>query len=92
MFQLRKLHYIVKANANASLSQTFAKRLRIVGLFCTLHRARLAHYEAQRLVQDYGTHVITDVDVGIAAQQVSIQYTTLARVFIGNGQRSCAKA
>ena len=70
-FQARYVRYVAKIEPDAAVNDAFRNRLRKIAAHITLKRTDLARYESQLLVRDFGTHVITSLDVGAALVQVS---------------------
>ena len=57
------------------MSEDFKTSVTNIGLMLAVNQTMIAHYLAQRLVRDYGTHVTTSVDVGTGLLQVSPGHT-----------------
>ncbi|KAH3857758.1 hypothetical protein DPMN_100373 [Dreissena polymorpha] len=68
--QARYLQYASKLEPDTPVSDAFRKRLYKIAASLLLNRTDLARYESQLLIRDYGTHVITSLDVGAALVQV----------------------
>lgn len=83
LFQIRYVRYIASAQPNFALDDRFKARLKRIAANIVFNETELATYESQMLVRDFGTHVITSVDMGAALVQVSFRYT------IGSFGRSC---
>lgn len=68
--QLRHSRYIVHLNLGASLNPVFKRKLeKIAGLLIS-NRTQRATYESQMLVREYGTHVITRLELGASFVQI----------------------
>ena len=61
---LRYNLYTVHIPTDAQLHRTFKSRLLDIAANIQNNNTKLAHYLAELLVRDYGTHVITSVDAG----------------------------
>lgn len=70
-FQARYLQYTSKLDPDTQVSEAFQKRLYKIAAAVTLNRTEVAQYDSQLLVRDFGTHVITSLDVGAALVQVT---------------------
>nr|KAI8739650.1 macrophage-expressed gene 1 protein-like [Biomphalaria glabrata] len=64
--QLRYPRYEAKLQPDAELSPQFKNRLLSIAIRIELNQTRQADYEAQLLVRDFGTHVLTSVTAGAA--------------------------
>lgn len=67
--QLRYVSHTARLMPGSSLSDEFRGRLRQIAAHLRLNRTASAWYESQLVVRDYGTHVVTSVDVGAALTQ-----------------------
>ena len=52
------------------INDEFQKRLTKIASNLILNQTELARFNSQLLVRDYGTHIITSVDIGAALSQV----------------------
>ncbi|XP_053388386.1 macrophage-expressed gene 1 protein-like [Mercenaria mercenaria] len=68
--QARYVLYTAMMEPSAVINDAFRSRLQKLATYVTLNRTDLARYESQLLVRDYGTHVITSIDVGAALAQI----------------------
>ena len=64
------MRYTAKSQPDFILDDAFKARLRKIAAHIELNRTDLATYESQKVVRDFGTHVITSVDMGAALVQV----------------------
>ncbi|XP_055883673.1 macrophage-expressed gene 1 protein-like [Biomphalaria glabrata] len=64
--QLRYPRYEAKLQPDAELSPQFKSRLLSIAVKIELNQTRQAEYEAQLLVRDFGTHVLSSVTAGAA--------------------------
>nr|KAI8739654.1 macrophage-expressed gene 1 protein-like [Biomphalaria glabrata] len=64
--QLRYPRYEAKLQPDAELSPQFKNRLLSIAVKIELNQTSQAEYEAQLLVRDFGTHVLTSVTAGAA--------------------------
>ncbi|XP_053378742.1 macrophage-expressed gene 1 protein-like [Mercenaria mercenaria] len=75
--QLRYLKYIARVENGYKLHPSFKSRLQKIAAHLMLNRTRLATYESQLLVRDYGTHVINNVELGatlVKTDQMKLDY------------------
>ena len=73
-FQLRYLQYKARLDTERSYTKPFLDRLNRIAFFVAIGEDRVARYECQLLVRDYGTHVINSIDAG--ASLVKVLFTT----------------
>ncbi|GFO45023.1 reverse transcriptase [Plakobranchus ocellatus] len=64
--QLRYTRYESKLQPDAQLSPQFKSRVLRIGAFVELNQTEQAGYEAQLIVRDFGTHVLTSLTAGAA--------------------------
>uniref|UniRef100_A0A2C9JCU5 MACPF domain-containing protein n=1 Tax=Biomphalaria glabrata TaxID=6526 RepID=A0A2C9JCU5_BIOGL len=64
--QLRYPRYEAKLQPDSELSPQFKSRLLSIAVRLELNQTRQAEYEAQLLVRDFGTHVLSSVTAGAA--------------------------
>ena len=76
-FQLRYVSHTARLMPGSSLSEEFRGRLRQIAAHMRLNRTASAWYESQLIVRDYGTHVVTSVDIGAALTQVCFLHSIL---------------
>ena len=62
--QVRRVVYTVKLDSSVSLHPEFRKRVYEIAANLAGEQDNLAHYCAELLVRDYGTHFLTSIDVG----------------------------
>ncbi|XP_033638875.1 macrophage-expressed gene 1 protein-like [Asterias rubens] len=67
--QARYVRYTAKLQPDTPLSKASKARLLRIGAHHELNRTNLATFESQLFVRDFGTHVITSIDVGAALSQ-----------------------
>ncbi|XP_060578735.1 macrophage-expressed gene 1 protein-like [Ruditapes philippinarum] len=73
--QLRYRRYNVILENGYTLHPSFKSRVQKIAADLMLNRSRLASYESQLLVRDYGTHVINNVELGatlVKTDQITI--------------------
>ena len=63
------MQYIAQLRSGARLQSAFKRRLSQIAAMHQLNRTEEAVYQSQLLVRDFGTHVVTSVDVGAALVQ-----------------------
>ena len=63
--------YTAQMQVDAQLHRTFMSRLMDIAANIQNNNTKLAHYLAELLVRDYGTHVITSVDAGAGLSQTT---------------------
>ena len=68
---LRYRLYTVHIPSDAQLHRAFKSRLLDIAANIQNNNTKLAHYLAETLVRDYGTHVITSVDAGAGLSQTT---------------------
>uniref|UniRef100_A0A2C9KLA9 MACPF domain-containing protein n=1 Tax=Biomphalaria glabrata TaxID=6526 RepID=A0A2C9KLA9_BIOGL len=64
--QLRYPRYEAKLQPDSEFSPQFKSRLLSIAVMIELNQTRQAEYEAQLLVRDFGTHVLSSVTAGAA--------------------------
>ncbi|NP_001116782.1 macrophage expressed 1, tandem duplicate 3 precursor [Danio rerio] len=67
--QVRNRLYTVKAYPNFPLDSRFAQQVEEIADAITNDQTRLATYLSEKLILDYGTHVITSVEAGASLVQ-----------------------
>ncbi|XP_045211962.2 macrophage-expressed gene 1 protein-like [Mercenaria mercenaria] len=90
--QARYVQYTAKLEPDTAINDAFRARLRRIAAHLTLNRTDLARYESQLLVRDFGTHVITSIDVGAALVQVDELTATFVRKYESQKQQILASA
>ena len=68
---LRYNLYSVDINPNAQLNPAFKSRIFEIAANIQNKNTKLAHYLAELLVRDYGTHVVTSIDAGAVLSQTT---------------------
>ena len=68
--QIRHKLYTVKIQPDAQLHPTFKARLFDIAANLQDNNTEFAHYLAELLVRDYGTHYVSSVDAGAALAQI----------------------
>ena len=68
---LRYNLYTVDINPDAQLSPLFKSRIFDLAANIQNNNTKLAHYLAELLVRDYGTHVVTSIDAGAMLSQTT---------------------
>ncbi|WAR10142.1 MPEG1-like protein, partial [Mya arenaria] len=68
--QDRYSKYRTKIGSVGALSDSFFKKVSKIGEYILLNQTDLATYESQLLVREYGTHVVTAVELGAMIVQV----------------------
>lgn len=68
--QIRYVRYTAKTEPDIVLNDAFKTRLRRIAAHIEMNRTAHATYESQLIVRDFGTHVITSIDIGAALVQV----------------------
>ncbi|XP_069141131.1 macrophage-expressed gene 1 protein-like [Argopecten irradians] len=79
--QMRYVRYSAKLQPGTALNPHFKARLLSIASLIVKKQKRMASYESQILVRDFGTHVITSVDAGAALVQQDQIKTTYARSY-----------
>ncbi|XP_022094946.1 macrophage-expressed gene 1 protein-like [Acanthaster planci] len=64
--QARYVRYTAKLQPDTPLHKAFKTRLLKIAAHHELNMTQMATYESQLLVRDFGTHVVTSIDVGAA--------------------------
>ena len=77
---LRHHLYSVSINTDAELHETFKQRVMNLAVHIQNNNTELAHYLADLLVRDYGTHVVTSIEAGAALYQT----TFVSKSFLNN--------
>jgi len=72
----RYVRYTSKLEPDVPLNDAARKRLHKIAASVILNRTEQARYDSQLFVRDYGTHVITSLDVGAALVQVNVYLDT----------------
>ena len=67
--QVRHRLYVVKAQPDSQLHPVFKSRLFDIAANLQNNNTEYAHYLAELLVRDYGTHVVTSMDAGAVLAQ-----------------------
>ncbi|XP_055024432.2 macrophage-expressed gene 1 protein [Misgurnus anguillicaudatus] len=80
--QLYNHLYIVKAYPNFALDSSFAQQAVEIADAIENNQTRQATYLSEKLILDYGTHVITSVDAGATL----VQEDYLKKSFVSNSQ------
>uniref|UniRef100_UPI0037E8D3EF macrophage expressed 1, tandem duplicate 1 n=1 Tax=Semicossyphus pulcher TaxID=241346 RepID=UPI0037E8D3EF len=88
--QVRNLIYTVKAYPDFTLDVRFAQQAKEIADAIENNQTRNAAYLSERMVLDYGTHVITSVDAG--ASLVSEDYLSSSYVSDSSSQSTTIKA
>ena len=86
---LRYKLYTVHIAPDAQLHGAFKSRLLDIAANIQNNNTKLAHYLAESLVRDYGTHVITSIDAGAGLSKI----TFVSKLFLqqlGHSNRSMA--
>lgn len=65
------MQYVSQLEPDTPVNDAVKKRLHKIAASVLLNRTDLARYDSQLLVRDFGTHVITSIDVGAALVQVT---------------------
>ena len=68
---LRYHFFSVDINPDAQLSPSFKSRIFDLAANIQNNNTKLAHYLAELLVRDYGTHVVTSIDAGATLSQTT---------------------
>ena len=76
--QVRHKLYTVKLQPDSPLHPTFRARIFDIAANLQNNNTQYAHYLAELLVREYGTHYITSMDAGAVVSQVDHIYTTYA--------------
>uniref|UniRef100_A0A3Q3F6R9 Macrophage-expressed gene 1 protein n=1 Tax=Labrus bergylta TaxID=56723 RepID=A0A3Q3F6R9_9LABR len=78
--QVRNLIYTVKAYPDFTLDTRFAQQAKAIADAIENNQTRNADYLSEKMVLDYGTHVITSVDARatLHRQEISVQYSVLS--------------
>ncbi|MEQ2229190.1 hypothetical protein ILYODFUR_016418 [Ilyodon furcidens] len=88
--QVRNFIYTVKAYPDFTLDSRFAQQVRDIADATENNQTRNANYLSEKMVLDYGTHVITSVDAG--ASLVQEDYLRSSYVSDGSSDSSTVKA
>ncbi|XP_061527857.1 macrophage expressed 1, tandem duplicate 1 [Phycodurus eques] len=88
--QVRNLLYTVQAYPDFSLDSRFAQQAKEIADAIENNQTRNANYLSEKMVLDYGTHVITSVDAG--ATLVQEDYLRSSYVSNGASETSGVKA
>ncbi|XP_063148820.1 macrophage-expressed gene 1 protein [Candoia aspera] len=67
--QIRNLMYSVKMDPTAKLDEGFQQQLVTIASHLERNKTQMANYLAEILVLNYGTHVLTGVDIGASLVQ-----------------------
>ncbi|KAM6459138.1 macrophage-expressed gene 1 protein-like [Liasis olivaceus] len=67
--QIRNLMYSVKMDPTAKLDEGFQQQLVIIASHLEKNKTQMANYLAEILVLNYGTHVLTGIDIGASLVQ-----------------------
>ncbi|XP_041644186.1 macrophage-expressed gene 1 protein-like [Cheilinus undulatus] len=86
--QVRNLIYTVKAYPDFTLDTHFAQQAKEIASAIENNQTRHADYLSEKMVLDYGTHVITSVDAGAAL----VQEDYLSSSYVSNSDTSSIKA
>lgn len=70
--QVRHTLYTVKIQSDAQLHPHFKSRIMDLTAYIQNKNTKVAHYLADELVRDYGTHVVTSIDAGAAISQTTM--------------------
>ena len=70
-FSFRYHLYTINMNANAQLDPAFKSHILNIAANIQKKNTKLAHYLAELLVRDYGTHVVTSIDAGAVVSQTT---------------------
>ena len=70
-FSFRYHLYTINMNANAQLDPAFKSHILNIAANIQKKNTKLAHYLAELLVRDYGTHVVTSIDAGAVLSQTT---------------------
>jgi hypothetical protein len=81
---LRHHLYSVHINADAQLHPSFKSRVLDLAVHIQNNNTELAHYLADLLVRDYGTHVVTSIEAGAGLYQT----TFVSRDFMNSSETS----
>ncbi|KAH3857755.1 macrophage-expressed gene 1 protein-like [Dreissena polymorpha] len=68
--QARYMQYVSHLEPDTPVNEAVKKRLHKIAASVLLNRTDLARFDSQLLVRDFGTHVITSIDVGAALVQI----------------------
>ncbi|XP_038053214.1 macrophage-expressed gene 1 protein-like [Patiria miniata] len=79
--QARYVRYTAKLQPDTPLNKAFLTRVRKISAHHELNMTDMATYESQLLVRDFGTHVVTSIDVGAALTQEDQVLTSFVRKY-----------
>ncbi|XP_034452641.1 macrophage expressed 1, tandem duplicate 1 isoform X2 [Hippoglossus hippoglossus] len=90
--QVRNFIYTVKAYPDFTLDTRFAQQAKEIADAIENNQTRNAEYLSEKMVLDYGTHVITSVDAGAALVQEDYLTTTYVSDNVSQGSSVKAQA
>lgn len=79
---MRNHLYTVNAYPDFTLDSRFAQQIEEIADAVENNQTRLATYLSEKLILDYGTHVITSVDAGA----ILVQEDYIKRSYVSNSQ------
>ncbi|XP_062590041.1 macrophage-expressed gene 1 protein-like [Saccostrea cucullata] len=68
--QARFVRYSAKLQPDSKLSPAFQQRLKNIAFYIQKNMSRVASYESQLLVRDFGTHIVSSTDAGAIVTQI----------------------
>ena len=90
--QARYVRYTAKLQPDTPLNRAVQARLLKIAAHHELNRTDMATYDSQLLVRDFGTHVITSVDVGAALTQEDQVLSSFVRKYSSESNQVKASA
>ena len=75
------MRYNAALQPDFPLTSALTARLRQIAANIEANRTDLARHESQLVVRDFGTHVVSSVDIGAAMVQVCTYFSVLLFVF-----------
>ncbi|XP_062617250.1 macrophage-expressed gene 1 protein-like [Saccostrea cucullata] len=78
--QAKYVRYSAKLQPDAKLHPAFQQRLKNIAFYIQKNMTRVASYESQLLVRDYGTHIVSSTDAGAIVMQIDDVKTSFTKL------------
>lgn len=77
--QAKYVRYSAKLQPDSELSPSFRQRLKNIAFYIQKNLTKMATYESQILIRDFGTHVLSSIDAGAIVTQIDEVKTSFAK-------------
>lgn len=77
--QAKYVRYSAKLQPDSQLSPSFRQRLKNIAFYIQKKLTKMATYESQILIRDFGTHVLSSIDAGAIVTQIDEVKSSFAK-------------